>query len=77
MQPVNTVYQGKVCLLLSGQTASAAEFFALAAKQYPHIKMMGSRTAGIFSEILWKELPNGWEFSLSNETYIQGTGRFL
>ena len=31
---------------------------------------MGSKTSGVFSEILWKELPNGWEYSLSNEVYM-------
>lgn len=75
LQPANSAYQGKVYLLLSGQTASAAEIFALAASNYPNIKTMGSRTAGIFSEILWKELPNGWEFSLSNEIYTNPNGK--
>jgi len=31
---------------------------------------MGSKTSGIFSEMLWKKLPNGWEYSLSNEVYM-------
>lgn len=75
LQPANSAYHGKVCLLLSGQTASAAEIFALAAQHYPNIKTMGTRTAGIFSELLWKELPNGWEFSLSNEIYTDSNGK--
>lgn len=75
LQPANAAYQGKVYLLLSGQTASAAEIFALAAKRYPNIKTMGTRTAGIFSELLWKELPIGWEFSLSNEIYTDPNGK--
>lgn len=75
LQPANSAYQGKVCLLLSGQTASAAEIFALAAQDYPNIRTMGTRTAGIFSELLWKELPNGWEFSLSNEIYTDSNGK--
>ncbi|RAJ28308.1 S41 family peptidase [Pedobacter cryoconitis] len=75
LQPANNAYQGKVQLLLSGNTASAAEIFALAALSYPEIKITGSRTAGIFSEILWKELPIGWEFSLSNEIYTDPAGK--
>jgi len=75
LQPANAAYQGKVYLLLSGQTASAAEIFALAAKRYPNIKTIGTRTAGIFSELLWKELPIGWEFSLSNEIYTDPNGK--
>jgi hypothetical protein len=75
LQPTNPGYKGKVYLLTGPNTASAAEIFALAARQYKNIKTVGSRTAGIFSEILWKELPNGWEFSLSNETYTDPKGK--
>lgn len=75
LQPARSPYKGKVCLLLSAGTASAAEIFALAAIKYPDISIAGSKTAGIFSEILWKELPNGWEFSLSNEVYADPDGR--
>ena len=42
---------------------------------YPKIKRFGSSTNGIFSEILWKNLPNGWEFSLSNEIYTDPKGK--
>lgn len=75
LQPANAGYKGKVYLITGPNTASAAEIFSLAASQYPNIKTIGSRTAGIFSEILWKELPNGWEFSLSNETYMDPKGK--
>lgn len=75
LQPTSAGYKGKVYLLTGPNTASAAEIFALAAHQYQNIKIVGSRTAGIFSEILWKELPNGWEFSLSNETYTDPKGK--
>lgn len=68
-------YDKKVYLLLGPNTASAAEIFALGAMSYPNITRMGSRTSGIFSEILWKELPNGWEFSLSNEIYSDPKGK--
>lgn len=74
LQPASTNYKGKVYLLVGPNTASAAEIFALGAKNYP-ITLVGSRTAGIFSEILWKELPNGWEFSLSNEIYTDPKGK--
>jgi len=69
LTPAKNVYQGKVIVLTSHNTASAAEIFALGAMAYPEIKRFGSSTNGIFSEILWKNLPNGWEFSLSNEVY--------
>jgi len=35
----------------------------------PNAKKIGSNTAGIFSDILSKKLPNGWEYVLSNEIY--------
>lgn len=75
LRPSNTNYKGKIYLLLSANTASAAEIFALSALSYPHITTIGTRTAGIFSEMLWKELPNGWEFSLSNEVYMDTKGQ--
>lgn len=75
LQPANTSYKGKIFLLLGPNTASAAEIFALGAHHYKNIKTLGSGTAGIFSEILWKELPNSWEFSLSNEIYKSSNGK--
>ena len=74
LRPSKNIYDGPVFLLTSNQTASAAEIFALGALAYPKIKSYGSSTAGIFSEILWKNLPNGWEFSLSNEIYSDPQG---
>lgn len=68
-------YSKPVYLLLGPNTASAAEIFALGALDYSNITRVGSRTSGIFSEILWKELPNGWEFSLSNEIYTDKRGK--
>ncbi|MEP6806587.1 MAG: S41 family peptidase [Flavobacterium sp.] len=67
--PAQNTYSKKVYLLTSHNTASAAEIFSLGTLNYPEIIRIGSPTAGIFSELLWKELPNGWEFSLSNEVY--------
>lgn len=75
LYPAKKSYDQPVYLLLGPNTASAAEIFALATLEYPHITRIGSRTSGIFSEILWKELPNGWEFSLSNEIYTDNKGK--
>jgi carboxyl-terminal processing protease len=74
LKPSKDKYAGQVFLLTSKRTASAAEIFALGARAYPKIKSYGSETNGIFSEILWKKLPNGWEFSLSNEIYSDSLG---
>jgi len=67
LKPADSAYSGKIFILTSPFTASAAEMFTMGSLPYKNIVRMGSRTNGIFSEILWKKLPNGWEFSLSNE----------
>ena len=74
LQPSENRYKGKLIVLTSHRTASAAEIFVLGTLAYPEIKRFGSSTEGIFSEILWKNLPNGWEFSLSNEIYSDPNG---
>lgn len=74
LKPSENRYKGKLIVLTSHRTASAAEIFTLGTLAYPKIKRFGSPTNGIFSEILWKNLPNGWEFSLSNEIYSDPNG---
>lgn len=63
-------YRGRVAVLISGETASAAEVFALAMRSLPQVTMVGEATMGIFSDELYRSLPNGWTFSLSNEIYL-------
>lgn len=75
LRPSSKAFHQPVYLLLGPNTASAAEIFALGTLDYSNITRIGSRTSGIFSEILWKELPNGWEFSLSNEIYTDQWGK--
>ncbi len=63
-------YEGRVAVLTSSETASAAEVFALAMRSLPQVTLVGEATMGIFSDELYRSLPNGWEFSLSNEIYL-------
>ena len=60
----------KVYLLTSPFSSSATEIFVLGSLSFDNFIRLGSRTNGIFSEILWKQLPNGWEYSLSNEVFM-------
>nr|WP_295926464.1 S41 family peptidase [uncultured Dyadobacter sp.] len=53
-------------LLTSGSTISAGDHCALYLKEFPYIKQVGENTNGIFSPMLGKRLPNGWEIALSN-----------
>ncbi len=46
----------------------------LALKVLPNVTLIGEQTYGIFSDTLDKELPNGWEFSLTNEQYLSAEG---
>lgn len=73
--PSANAYKGKVFFLTSHHTASAAEDFLLCAMAArPDAIRIGSNTEGIFSDVLGKKLPNGWEFSLSNEIYESPAG---
>jgi len=67
-------YDGDVVLIVSGSTVSAAEVFALSMKQLPQVTTLGRNTAGAFSDMLNRILPNGWKFSLSNEVYSDPDG---
>ena len=63
-------YSKPVFLLLSQQTGSAAEAFAIGSLSLPHFQRIGSQTQGALSTALEKKLPNGWTFSISNEVYM-------
>ena len=60
----------KIYLLTSPFSSSSTEIFVLGSLSFNNFKRLGSKTNGIFSELLWKQLPNGWEYSLSNEVYM-------
>lgn len=60
----------KIYLLTSPFSSSSTEIFVLGSLSFNNLERLGSKTNGIFSELLWKQLPNGWEYSLSNEVYM-------
>lgn len=67
-------YLQPTVLLTSGTTTSAAEVFALAMREIPHVTHIGESTNGSISDALDKTLPNGWQFSLANEVYSGSDG---
>ncbi|AKU99167.1 hypothetical protein AKJ09_05831 [Labilithrix luteola] len=73
--PSASPYAGKVALLVSGSTASAGEVFTLALRGRPNVQVIGWPTDGAFSDVLERQLPNGWQFGLSNEEYRAADGR--
>lgn len=75
LKPSKNTYKGKIYLLTSHYTASAAETFTMATMiTNPKMVRIGSNTHGVFSDMLNKKLPNGWEYSLSNEIYENFNG---
>jgi hypothetical protein len=67
--PSENIFNGKLFILTSHETASAAELLVLGSKEIPNFKIIGSTTEGVFSDILHKKLPNGWTYGLSNMIY--------
>lgn len=52
-------------LLTDVFTVSAGEVFSLAMKDLPGVVHMGERTTGSFSDVIGRELPNGWLYGVS------------
>ncbi|MEO5888807.1 MAG: serine hydrolase [Ferruginibacter sp.] len=59
-----------VFLLTNDKTVSAADVFALLMRQLPQVRIAGTNTRGIFSDMYGFTLPNKWLLSLSNERYF-------
>lgn len=67
-------FTGPVVILTSTLTASAAENFLLAMKALPQVTIIGETTVGVHSDVFPRQLPNGWQFSLSNEVFQAADG---
>ena len=39
-------------------------------KRAPAVTRVGEATQGVFSDVLGRHLPNGWEFVLANERFV-------
>lgn len=68
-------FTGPVYVLTSGLTVSAAEIFTIAMRALPNVTHVGAATRGSLSDLLGKQLPNGWQLSLSNEVYLDSDGQ--
>ena len=67
-------YTKPVYLLTSQQSASATEIMVMSSLQLKNVTRVGAHTEGVFSDVLDKELPNGWEIGLSSEVYLDTEG---
>lgn len=77
VDPASPRYARPVILLTSNRTASAAEIFTMGTMSLTNFRRIGQKTKGILSDALPKRLPNGWEFTLSNEIYTTTGGQNL
>lgn len=68
-------YANPVILITSGFSVSATESFTLLMRSLPQVTQLGEPTNGAISDVLEKELPNEWEFTLSNEVYRNANGQ--
>lgn len=74
-------FSSQCVVLIDSLTVSAAEYFAQAASFSKDIFLIGTRTAGFFGSVRFKELPNGWileypftRFLGSDKQLLEGVG---
>lgn len=67
-------FTGPLYVVTSDMTVSAGEIMTLALRALPQTIHVGAPTRGAFSDVLEKQLPNGWQVELSNEVYADHRG---
>lgn len=67
-------YIKPIALLTSADTSSAAEIFSIAMRARDNSVLIGKSTGGGLSDILYKSLPHGLQYGISNEIYISHDG---
>ncbi len=60
-----TQYNKSIVVLTNRFTISAAETFALSMRRHDEVTIIGDTTTGAFSDVIRKELPNGWAYGIS------------
>lgn len=70
----NYQYSNPVVLLTTRWTASAGETFAWAMNTQQHVTQVGDTTAGGFSDVIARELPNAWLYFVSVGDYRNAKG---
>ncbi|MFN7116310.1 MAG: S41 family peptidase [Saprospiraceae bacterium] len=64
-----------ITLLTTRFTQSAGETFTLAMQTLDHVTIVGDTTSGAFSDNIYRDLYNGWMFSISVGDYRAADGR--
>ncbi len=69
-------FKGAVAILTGGLTISAGETFTQAMMgRRPAVVRVGEPTQGVFSDVLGRQLPNGFRFGLPNEVFRAPDGK--
>ncbi len=68
-------YSKPICVLTTRWTTSAGETFTWALNTQLHVTHMGDTTAGGFSDVVSRELPNGWLYFVSVGDYRNANGQ--
>lgn len=74
VRPDGEAYRKPVILLTSRYSVSAAETFSLAMSVIPTVTLLGDTTSGAFSDAVVREMPNGWQFTVSVGEFRDATG---
>lgn len=74
IEPEAVFFDGRVAVVTSPITASAAEAFTLAMTEVADAAVIGNPSFGEFSDAIDWTLPNGTEFTLSMENYTDLAG---
>lgn len=70
-------YTGPVYLLTSDVTVSGGEILTMTMRVLPNVTQVGTPTRGALSDRLTKVMPDGSDFSISNEIYLDPEGKLF
>ena len=69
-------FTGRIIELIGRDCVSAGETFSMALMgRKPAVIRIGEPTQGVYSDVLGRVLPNGWNFGLPNEVFLNEAGK--
>jgi hypothetical protein len=74
IEPGKQHHRNPIVVLTNRYTMDAAEELLLALELLPQVIIMGDTTAGAFSSMLTRDLPNGWRFTLPKSVVFASDG---
>lgn len=69
------LFTQKTVMITSKYVQSSAEDLVMVLKEDFNTTQVGQATQGMFSDMLWLNLPNQWAFSLSNQVWLDKDGK--